>query len=70
MADDKGGNFPGHQVLKAFPPLVRSKALKVGVFHLAYYLHALGVEIVIEAGKLKPRPVNVGSIYPRVFKIP
>ena len=60
VADDKADDVIAHERLKPLAPLRGCERLEKRALDAADDLQALGVKIVVEAGKLQPRPVDIG----------
>ena len=60
VADDKADDVVAHERLKALAPLRGCERLEKRALDAADDLQPLGVKVVVKAGKLQPRPVDVG----------
>ena len=61
VADHQGADVILHELLKGLAPVLRGKRIQICTFHPPYYLYAVGVKVIIEAGELHGRAVHVGG---------
>ena len=60
VADDEADDVVAHERLKALAPLRGCERLEKRALDAADDLQPLGVKVVVKAGKLQPRPVDIG----------